>query len=96
MIGGMTGVLHDVIPYGLSTGNRNSLKGLNLIGLRRAKFDNKDILVLSKAYKKIFASKNVNGNIDKLDISIKKNLLVKAVIDFVLRDKKRSICTPFS
>ena len=37
MIGGMTGVLHDVIPYGLSTGNRNSLQGLNLIGLRRAK-----------------------------------------------------------
>ena len=35
MIGGMTGVLHDVIPYGLSTGNRNSLQGLNLIGLRR-------------------------------------------------------------
>ena len=34
MIGGMTGVLHDVIPYGLSTGNRNSLQGLNLIGLR--------------------------------------------------------------
>ena len=32
MIGGMTGVLHDVIPYGLSTGNRNSLQGLNLIG----------------------------------------------------------------
>ena len=26
MIGGMTGVLHDVIPYGLSTGNRNSLQ----------------------------------------------------------------------
>ena len=28
MIGGMTGVLHDVIPYGLSTGNRNALQGL--------------------------------------------------------------------
>ena len=36
MIGGMTGVLHDVIPYGLSIGNRNYLQGLNLIGLRRA------------------------------------------------------------
>ena len=47
MIGGMTGVLHDVIPYGLSTGNRNTLNGLNLIGLRRAKFNNKDILGLS-------------------------------------------------
>ena len=37
MIGGMTGVLSDVIPYGLSIGNRNSLVGLNLIGLRRLK-----------------------------------------------------------
>jgi len=60
MIGGMTGVLHDVIPYGLSTGNRNSLQGLNLIGLRRAKFENKDILGLSNAYKEIFATKNIN------------------------------------
>ena len=40
MIGGMTGVLKDVIPFGLSTGNRNSLEGLNLIGLRRQKYDN--------------------------------------------------------
>ena len=36
MIGGMTGVLSDVIPFGLSMGNRNNLMGLNLIGLRRS------------------------------------------------------------
>ena len=57
MIGGMTGVLHDVIPYGLSTGNRNSLQGLNLIGLRRAKFENKDIFeyeIEERAHKGIF------------------------------------------
>ena len=96
MIGGMTGVLHDVIPYGLSTGNRNSLQGLNLIGLRRAKFDNKDILGLSEAYKEIFASKNVNENISNLNGSFKDNSLVKNVIDFITKDKKRSICTPFS
>ena len=96
MIGGMTGVLHDVIPYGLSTGNRNSLQGLNLIGLRRAKFENKDILGLSDAYKEIFASKNLTENIDKLNGSFKNNPLVKNVIDFITKDKKRSICTPFS
>ena len=96
MIGGMTGVLHDVIPYGLSTGNRNSLQGLNLIGLRRAKFENKDILELSDAYKKIFATKNINENISKLNGSFQENLLVKNVIDFITKDKKRSICTPFS
>ena len=96
MIGGMTGVLHDVIPYGLSTGNRNSLQGLNLIGLRRAKFENKDILGLSEAYKEIFATKNINENISKLNGSFQKNPLVKNVIDFITKDKKRSICTPFS
>ena len=96
MIGGMTGVLHDVIPYGLSTGNRNSLQGLNLIGLRRAKFENKDILGLSEAYKEIFATKNINENISKLNGTFQKNLLVKEVIEFITKDKKRSICTPFS
>ena len=96
MIGGMTGVLHDVIPYGLSTGNRNSLQGLNLIGLRRSKFENKDILGLSEAYKKIFASKNINENISKLNGSFQDNPLVKEVIEFITKDKKRSICTPFS
>src|SRR6056300_1511506 len=96
MIGGMTGVLHDVIPYGLSTGNRNSLQGLNLIGLRIAKFENKDILGLSNAYKEIFATKNIIENINKLNSTYQDNQLVKNVIDFLIKDKKRSICTPFS
>ena len=96
MIGGMTGVLHDVIPYGLSTGNRNSLQGLNLIGLRRAKFENKKILGLSEAYKEIFVTKNVTENISKLNGSLKNNELVKEVIKFIIKDKKRSICTPYS
>jgi len=96
MIGGMTGVLHDVIPYGLSTGNRNSLQGLNLIGLRRSNFENKEILALSEAYKEIFATKNLTENISKLNGSFKDNPLVKEVIEFITKDKKRSICTPFS
>ena len=96
MIGGMTGVLNDVIPYGLSTGNRNSLQGLNLIGLRRSKLENKEILGLSEAYKIIFATKNIMENISNLNGSFKENTLVKEVIEFITKNKKRSICTPFS
>ena len=95
MVGVMTGVLHDVIPYGLSIGNRNYLQGLNLIGLRRANFDNKDILGLIEAYKEIFATKNLADNLSKLNGAFKENSLVKDVIDFITKDKKRSICTPF-
>ena len=42
MIGGMTCVSRDVIPYGLSLGNRNYLNGINVVGLRRKKVSNID------------------------------------------------------
>ena len=44
----------------------------------------------------IFVSKNINENISKLNGSFQENPLVKNVIDFITKDKKRSICTPFS
>ena len=96
MIGGMTGVLNDVIPYGLSIGNRNFLQGLNLIGLRRKKISNKSILSLSEAYKEIFKTDKLNENLNNLNGLFKDNVLVNDVIEFINKDKKRPICTPFS
>ena len=96
MIGGMTGVSRDVIPYGLSTGNRNFLNGINIIGLRRDKVQNKEIIGLTEAYKEIFKSKNLNENISKLNGKFKDNILVKEVLEFINKDKKRPICTPLS
>jgi len=96
MIGGMTGVLNDVIPYGLSIGNRNFLQGLNLIGLRRKDIPNKDILSLSDAYKKIFKTDRLTENLSNLNALFKNNSLVNDVVEFINKDKKRPICTPFS
>jgi len=94
MIGGMTGVLKDVIPFGLSVGNRNYLQGLNLIGLRRKKYENKIIIELDKVYKKLFSTKNLHENLSKIDEEYKNNELVKEVISFIEKDKKRPICSP--
>ncbi|MFL2883088.1 MAG: acyl-ACP--UDP-N-acetylglucosamine O-acyltransferase [Pelagibacteraceae bacterium] len=94
MIGGMTGVLKDVIPFGLSIGNRNYLQGLNLIGLRRKKYENKKIIGLDKAYKEIFSSKNLHENLSKINGEHKGNELVNEVIAFIEKDKKRPICSP--
>ena len=93
MIGGMTGVLKDVIPFGLSIGNRNYLQGLNLIGLRRKNYDKK-IMGLDKAYKEIFSSKNFYENLSKINGEYKDNELVGEVIKFIEKDKKRPICSP--
>ena len=94
MIGGMTGVLKDVIPFGLSIGNRNHLQGLNLIGLRRKKYENKKIIGLDKAYKEILSSKNLYENLNRIHGEHKDNELVQEVITFIEKDKKRPICSP--
>ena len=96
MIGGMCGVVRDIIPYAMVHGNRSVLQGLNLIGLRRKNIPNKEILVLSEAYKEIFKNENLTENLKNLSSEIKKNSLVKDVVEFLEKDKKRPICTPFS
>ena len=94
MIGGMTGVLKDVIPFGLSFGNRNFLKGINIIGLKRKSYENKKIMQLNEAYEKIFLSKNLHENLSKINGEYKNNELVQEVTNFISKDKKRPICLP--
>ena len=96
MIGGMCGVVRDVIPYGIAHGNRSVLQGLNLIGLRRKNIPNKEIIALSDAYKEIFKNENLTENLENLSNKLKTNELVADVVKFIEKDKKRPICTPFS
>ena len=95
MIGGICAVIRDVIPYGLVHGNRSVLHGINLIGLRRNNISNQDIALLSKAYKEIFKSENLSQNLKDLSEDFKNNNLVIEILEFIQKDKKRPICTPF-
>ena len=96
MIGGMCGVVRDIIPYGIAHGNRSILQGLNLIGLRRKNISNQDIMILSDAYKQIFKNENLTENLNILSKELRKHELVNEVVGFIEKDKKRPICTPFS
>ena len=96
MIGGMCGVVRDIIPYAMVHGNRSKLQGLNLIGLRRKNIPNKDIMILNDAYKEIFKNENLTDNLNNLDKDLRKHKLVSEVLNFIEKDKKRPICTPFS
>lgn len=57
MIGGMSGIDKNVLPGSLVLGNRAKLRGLNLVGLRRANFSNEDIGKI----------KDIQKNIDLFD-----------------------------
>jgi len=43
MIGGMSGINKNVLPFSLVIGNRAKLRGLNLVGIRRNSFDKSEI-----------------------------------------------------
>ncbi len=94
MIGGMTAVERDVIPYGLVMGERRtSLEGINLVGLKRRNFTKEEMDNLRHFYKETFCVEG--SNLFELVESLKENYkdckVVNDIIDFVTLDSKRHI-----
>jgi UDP-N-acetylglucosamine acyltransferase len=95
IIGGMSGVERDVIPYGAVKGERAHLYDINIIGLRRAGVGRKEILVLKDAYDMIFSGSNTLAqSIETVEKSISGNRCVDQVIDFMKKNTDRSFCLP--
>ena len=96
MVGGMTGVTADVIPFGSVLGNRANLAGLNLIGLRRKNVEKKEIKALKDFYNEIFEYNELNfkDRLKLIDIRFKNYILVNKIIDFLKEDSTRSFCLP--
>ena len=56
MIGGNAKITQDVLPYFITDGIPASVKGINVVGLKRAGFKKSDISDLKHAYRLIFSS----------------------------------------
>lgn len=98
MIGGMSGVENDVIPYGTVMGERAALAGLNLVGLKRRGFERDAIHSLRNFYKKLFdeVSGNMSENISALKEEYKNDSAVIEIINFLETKSSRAICKPKS
>jgi UDP-N-acetylglucosamine acyltransferase len=59
MIGGVSGVEGDVIPFGSVIGNRARLSGLNVVGLKRRGFEKAAIMSLRAAFRVLFKAEGV-------------------------------------
>lgn len=83
-VGAQSMVDGDVIPYGMAVGNRAVLTGLNLVGLRRRKFDREAIHRLRAAYRMIFASEGtLRERVDDAAELFKADPLVQDVVRFI-------------
>ncbi|WP_346912224.1 acyl-ACP--UDP-N-acetylglucosamine O-acyltransferase [uncultured Roseibium sp.] len=98
IVGGMTGVEFDVIPFGSVIGDRARLAGLNLIGLKRKNFPREQIHALRAAYKALFESEEGTLRERAQDVAQANpdEPLVKIVTDFILEKEDRRFCTPRS
>ncbi len=96
MIGAMSGIDSDVIPYGTVVGNRAFLSGLNIIGLKRRGFSKDIIQDLKKAYGVLFVSNEgtISDRIKEVSEDFSKNIPVMEIVDFLTKEKSRSICKP--
>jgi len=94
IIGAVTMVAHDVIPYGLVQGPRGALDGLNLVGLKRRGVERTDIMALRAAFQMMaqgegtFADrvKRMGGDTD--------SAYVHQIVDFVTAESGRAFLTP--
>lgn len=94
IIGGMSGVEHDVLPYAAIKGERASLYGLNLIGLRRRGASKEDIVSLKQAYDRIFQNEGTLAERVEQLSTFPQGERVKEVVSFILKDSKKKLCAP--
>ena len=96
MIGGLSGVDSDVIPYGTVIGNRAYLSGLNIIGLKRRGFSKEIIQDLRKAYGLLFSSQEgtFSDRVKEVSEEFLDNEPIQEIVQFLKSEKSRSICKP--
>lgn len=95
MVGGMSGIENDVVPYASAMGERASLAGLNIVGLKRRGFNREEIHQLRGAYRMLFSSEGtLEERIEDVSEHFGKSKAVMEIIDFMRSEKSRSICQP--
>jgi UDP-N-acetylglucosamine acyltransferase len=92
MIGGVSGVEADVIPFGTVLGNRARLASLNMIGLRRRGFSKSQVTQLRAAFRLMFRGEGVMAaRIEQARVQYGEDALVAEVLAFMEAPSRRGL-----
>lgn len=94
IIGAVTMVTNDVIPYGLVQAERGRLDGLNLVGLKRKGVARADITALRAAFQMLAQGEGTFQERAKRLSDDTDSEYVQHIVDFILGDTDRSFLTP--
>lgn len=93
MIGGLTGLRGDVIPYGFANDQHAVLDGLNVVGMKRRKFTRERLHAVRKGYRDLFYG--VGHFADRVAAFGARNDLdpaLREIVDFIQAGHKRPLC----
>jgi len=94
IIGAVTMVTNDVIPYGLVQAPRGHLDGLNLVGLKRRGVARKDITALRAAFQMLAQGEGAFQDRARRLGEETESDYVRQIVNFVLAESDRSFLTP--
>jgi UDP-N-acetylglucosamine acyltransferase len=95
MIGGVSGIEKDVIPFGMAYGDRARLHGLNLVGLKRRGIEREALHLLRAAFRDIFEEEGpLADRAGRAAARYADDPIVQEITAFILSDSTRSFCTP--
>ncbi|EPX78156.1 Acyl-[acyl-carrier-protein]--UDP-N- acetylglucosamine O-acyltransferase [Salipiger mucosus DSM 16094] len=94
IIGAVTMVTNDVIPYGLVQAPRGKLDGLNLVGLKRRGVSRSDITALRAAFQMLAQGEGAFADRAKRLGNETQSDYVREIVDFILGDSDRHFLTP--
>lgn len=85
MVGGLSGVDRDVIPFGIVTGDRGKLRGLNVVGLKRSGYDEHTVKSISRAFMFLFKGKEgtFDERLEQAKEKFKDNEMVMEQLKFI-------------
>ncbi len=94
-VGGLTGVTEDLIPWGMAIGNRASLAGLNVIGMKRHGFSQEQIHAARRAYKRLFSGEGtLKGRVEEVAREFADDPATQQIVAFLREGGDRAVLTP--
>lgn len=83
-VGGLSGVSMDLPPYCLCEGNRAKTHGLNLVGLKRAGFNNENLEALKQAYRIVFRTRTpIKKALEQVEAEVADLPEVRHFVEFI-------------
>ena len=95
MVGALTGVRSDVIPFALASGAFAALTGLNVVGMKRRQFTRERVAEVRSFYQKLFHGPGIFAErLGELSHLADRDPAIAEILGFIDAGKHRELCQP--